>query len=396
MKGQIYSLIVIVLVIPLLIFIITYITFIEKTNTEIIDKIVADQIHQTEKIISNDFDKAITTAGKRAILSLINIIINGSNITNPEVFMVELMTNGSYNGTSEPIMFGNTIEDWKNKILTVGINFNKSLSYSNVTSSADDEFDILTSLQYSVSVVDRTNRSRIEKNDTKNVLISIEGFDDPLFLIKTSGFSNRKIKIYPYSYYALKVFAGTTTENCTGNVSFTGPADSEKIFVTTDSTSVSGWKGVISENSVIPSVSCYMLGVPNAVSILQSLINSEEYEKIYLDETTGVWSLPIEEYIKNGYYSSFVISGPSFFRRMEGNISATTDGIQSIVRKDDIPSGSPFEGRTEQVSVDYLFFDSATHTGYPVRILDDDIPSLRLDCTQAANYNLTELVQTTC
>lgn len=395
MKGQIYSFIVILIVIPILLFILTYISALNEADNDVVDKIIADQIHQAEEIISDDFDRALKISGRRAILSMVNIVVsNATYITESEDHMVELMLNGSYDNESIPLMFNNTIYDWSSRILNVGIGYEKVLNFSNLTVGNYDGFRVNASMNYYISVTDRLNKTRVEKNGTKIVLISTEGFEDPLLLKESGGFVSRKIIEYPYDFHALKVFAGTTTGNCSGNLSFNpGSPDPNEILVTTDSTGDhSGWKGVISENAVVPTGStCYMLSATDAVNILNNLVNENNYNKVYLDEITGVWMLPIDEALSSEYYSSFATSGPNMFGRLEGNLNTASNGLESFLY---ISGYNTTIG--DQITIDYLYFDPVAHQGYGVRILEDDYSWLRLDCTEGAKYNISELVKNSC
>jgi len=402
-KGQIYSFIVILIIIPLVIFILVNIISLQQADKNTIDKIISDQIHQTESIITGDFNRAIKTGGRRSLLAMMNVLLQnetGQYVTDAKGHMVELMTNGSYDNEINIIMFNNTLPVWRDKILSVGINFDKTLNYSNLEVTNYDGFNILATLNYEVTVADRTNKSRVDKNGTKTILISAQGFEDPIVVLETGGLASKRVTKSPYPFQALKVYSGTTTGNCSGNLTFDDSVpDPSKILVNeTTSAATVGWRGVISEDNGIPGVTCYMLDASNAVVMLSKLVNDTGYEKVYLDEITGVWMLPIEDVISSGYYSTFATSGPDFLDRLEGRLTETANGLESFVNVEEMKSigfhQSPVDD--DKTSIDYLYFDSAVHTGYPVRLLESTYSWFRLNCTQGMKYNLSELVQNNC
>ena len=160
-------------------------------------------------------------------------------------------------------------------------------------------------------------------------------------------------------------------------------------FPAADSAGVSGFAGVVSENSAVPSVSCYVLGLANATSVVNVTVTWSGYEEIYLDEQTdGAWSLPIREAIDNGYYFRFASSGPDMFRRLEGSLRQSDNGMETFINMPRIIA-SDVPVKPDQVSLAYLYFSGNTYTGYPVRGLQD---WFRSNATISARYNLTELM----
>ncbi len=391
MKAQAYSLIAVMVSVPLMAFLVFYMgSWQNMEYGSSYHKIIADQVAGIGKGVERDFRNALSIAGKRAMLAATDkVILEGLYLDDAVSSIKELLVNGTLDGNESFVMENNTIEYWLFKIEQSVQEMNINLSYSNL-SVYDSSSGIIIEVDLIVNISDTMNIAEISKTERERVNVSVEYIEDPLFPLNTGGYVGRSIVFYPYSYHAIKVLSGTVTGNCSGNVSFdrNDPDPSQKILVTNSSSGVSGFLGVISEDNGTPSVSCYMLGVPDAVQKINRTIQAG-FAEIYLDnQSGGAWSLPVKEAIDNGYYSVFPVSGPGILGRLEGNLSERTYGMESFVNIPELQSRD-IAVKQDQVSIDYIYFSGQTYTGSPVR----GLPSwFRIDAANAAKYNLTELV----
>ena len=113
-------------------------------------------------------------------------------------------------------------------------------------------------------------------------------------------------------------------------------------------------------------------------------INSTPYDGNYV---SGTDTSNLISHINGLYYTNS--SGPSFLMRLEGNLSDSPVGIESIVRLPDLEA----QGMTvyERSSVDYIYFGNATPTIYSINNTYEDwfrLDEAHLDNYQA--YNLKE------
>ena len=242
------------------------------------------------------------------------------------------------------------------------------------------------------NVSDKLNIARIDKEIDKEILVSVEGTEDPIFPVNTIGYVGRKIEKFPYPFHALKIKTGTSAiGNCRGNITFDplDPEPADKILVTTNSSGISGFLGVVSEDSVIPGVACYLLNVGNAVEKINYTWNWSDYNEIYIDnQSSAVWSLPIREALDKGYYASFNVSGPNMLMRLEGNMSSKRNGFETFINIPDLQSaGLPVD--SNKVSIAYIYFSSGSSPGLSVRGLQS---WFRMDAANSDKYNLTELI----
>ncbi len=392
-RGQVYSLIAVLIAIPLFLFIVFYMTTSQTIKSGITEKIIADQLHQTEKIMEKDFSNAIGISGKRATLAATNkVVIDGIPLASgtADSGLRELILNGSLDGNESLIMVDNTIEDWRNRILNIDTGFDIYLNYSNLQIENHNGFNLKVTVNLEVNVSDSSGTARIDKALEKEILVSMEDLEDPIFALNTGGFVSRIIKKYPYPYYANKTVIGTgSSGNCSGIVSFDpGSPDSSKILVVNNASTASGsWRGVVGELTNPPSgISCYIIGATGAINKINYSVQQSNYSYIYLDTlTTSVWSLPIKEGIEQGHY--YPGDGPNFLERLEGNLSSSANSFETFVNIPQLQAaGIPI--KEDQISVAHLYFQSQIINGVSVRGLPD---WFRINIAYATKYNLNEL-----
>jgi hypothetical protein len=397
-KSQAYSLIAILLAIPIFIFITQYMISSQTTRTDIAEKIIADQIVQLESSIEDDISKALDICGKRALLTAVDYItINGFYLDNSTFRLKELMENGKINDTESRLMVNNTLPDWENSILKTPTNFFVKLNHTHIEIKNHNGFELNVSVFANITVSDRLDTARIKKeNLLKEVKIPIEGVEDPVYTLNSEGFVRRTVMKSPYPYTAIILVNGTSSKGfCEGPVTFNSSnPNPDEILVINNASGISGFKGVVGETNNVPSdnVDCYVIGADNAVDIINNSVNAVGYYEIYIDNSTScplaVWHLPINLDIENGYYRSG--DGPNFLMRLEGNLSNSTDGfgIESFVNIEELRSQG-IEICDDCSVVDYLYFTKSNINTCNVRGLPD---WFRIDGYHAAKYNLTELL----
>ncbi len=392
--GQLYSLIAILMAIPILFFITYYISSVQTMKFGTSERIIADQLKETQRSIEMDFVRAVEISGVRACLGATDYMIReGQPLDDSEFRFKELMENGTIFGNQTYVMQDNTINDWRNDIYSITPGFNLFLNYSNLSIQNHNGFNLIAKVRLDFNISDKLETAKISKNVDKEILIPLENIEDPIFPYKTYGIVPRSITFYPYPYHAIKIVTGSTSSgNCSGNVTYdpSDPSPANKILVTQNASGVSGFAGVVGEYSDIPGTSCYVVGAGNAVNLTQTLLNQSGYPELYIDQNTnGLWSLPINDALNKGYYSKFEnSSGPNILQRLEGNLSESKNGIETFVSVPELQAwGVPV--KTNQISLAYIYFRNQTYTGTKVRGLPD---WFRINGTYATRYNLTDLM----
>lgn len=329
LKGQFYSMIAIVVIIPILIFITGTMVSIQETKFSATEKIISDQLHIVEKSIEEDFHKGVEISIRRAFLALIdNQILNGSyyEVDESGNIIMELLENGTIYGEPNFIMTNNTLNEWKSRILEVSTGFDVDFTFTYPTGLFDGT-EIYGDYGMDIEVSDKFGISKINKtNVRKEYRISIEDLEDPIFPLGTNGLVRRKFKMYPYDLYVARFnstpgnFANTGVFK-TGNMTTdTGTPSLSKVLLINDVSGYSGWGCIIGETGIKdPSQDCYML-VDSLSDITDAMNSVNNYSEILIDDQTqDAWFLPFKMGVLNKTYflPQGNATGPNIFDRCE-------------------------------------------------------------------------------
>jgi hypothetical protein len=385
--GQLYSVIAIMIIIPLLTFVLFSLQEYQLSSRQHIESLVADQQMQLYSNLERDFTRAVEIITKRAFLAAMNhVATTGIPLNNATAGIEELIFNGTLEGNVSVIMVGNTLIDWITKLEAIETRFAVSLHPYNLSIHNVDGFMYSAKINVIVNISDRLNTSFINRDVRKEVSFSVEGLEDPLYTLGTQGLTARNIKRYTFPHYADKIATGSGEGDCAGNVTFDPmDTDSSKILVTDNASGISGFAGIVAEAGDLPSVSCYLVGVTNAVNAVNDTVQQSGYYKVSIDnDTAAVWSLPLSDALH--LYSHFATTnGPDYRTRLEGSLQSSSEGIETFVMQD---AGIP--SKPEQSRVAHLYFSNTTTTGYPVRGFPD---WFRIDVSNTNKYNLDELLE---
>lgn len=393
-SGQMYSILMILMIVPILLFLVLYLTASQDLKFGTTEKIIADQQHQVAQEIENDFVRAMKITGKRALLAAVNkVAVDGEYLDNSTLRIHELITNSSLYGYSNTLMANNTLSEWRSRVLSQEHSFIIDASFSDPVVQNYDGINIKISMVVTVNVSDRLNASRIDRVVLKEVLVSVDGIEDPTFPLNTNDYVKRVVTAYPFPYYTMKIQGSQNVGNCSGNSTYNpnDPSPSGKILVIQNTTGISnpalqGFSGVVvkdTENLGLKGVACFVSGATEVLSIPQG-------QKTWIDNmTASAWLLPINIGIQENHY--YKGAGPNFLQRLEGDLSPSPDGkgLESFVA-DEI--GIP--DKPVQTRVDYMFFSNQSYPGCKrARWVDDWI---RLQPSEMSRYNLTELSYSVC
>ena len=150
------------------------------------------------------FNTVVSAATYKTILSLA-LYENSTHsyLKNIDSGFYEVMLNGTINGipidsvTGKKIMENNTLTNWSNKIISTArdaYNVNTTISLNDVTIRQTKPFNIDTTLVMNINV--KSNVAEWNISNLKiSTSISIEGFDDVLYLVNSDGRTANKIKM---------------------------------------------------------------------------------------------------------------------------------------------------------------------------------------------------------
>jgi hypothetical protein len=152
--------------------------------------------------LEQDIPRQLYIAGYRTIFIFEKKISNeGSYISDLNSSFNELFFNRSLNGIDEEIMTGATYEDIKTSMEDMGknINVNVFVQSNSIRMMQEDPWRIKIVFDAIISVEDSGGLASLNKSGKYYAYIPIESFEDPLYMISTSGLVARKINKTVYN-----------------------------------------------------------------------------------------------------------------------------------------------------------------------------------------------------
>jgi hypothetical protein len=394
MKAQFYSVLAVILTLPIFIFTVQYLAYSQKLSYSVADRVISDQLNQLVGSIELDTEKAMEICGRRALLAATNYVIDtGSPLSDAKANLTTLMLAGTINNTENFMMINNTMPNWSQRILSKPVNFDVILEYGNVSIDNNDGVSLLVGMDLNITITDKLDIAKIEKSNVrKYVTISLLGLEDPMFPLNTQGFIRRIIRLASPSHFCRNVVTGSdnSSGSCGGVITFNkSEDDNTKILAADDSAGIvfSRHLGVIleDEENLTGQISCSLTGNNSAVALVNDTITSTGYESIYVDEDTeSAWSMPGTAYFAERYY--YPGDGPNFLQRLEGNYSTSNNGILTFVYVPELEEQA-FEIK-DYSRIAYLYF-SEQGLCEKVRNAPD---WFGIDASYAADFNVTGLM----
>ncbi len=194
-KGMFFTIIAIIISILFISSVIVHERFAQIEKMEQIE-LRAETIDDFLSAIERDFERALYISGYRALLSIDSYIIDsGIFVDDAEQSFLSLITNATLQGSSYPIMQNQTLEDWTLKVEVIAQQFDidADIDVLSVSLSQDDPWYLTVESQINISLSDERGVASWKRTwDAKNS-IPIDGFNDPLYVVKTNGVVLRKI-----------------------------------------------------------------------------------------------------------------------------------------------------------------------------------------------------------
>ena len=296
-KSQIFSLIAIAIIMLLFVSYEVYSIIYERAAIKTRIRTMDNFLFSLEQ----DLSRKLYISGFRIIFLAENEITRtGNYIPSFQNFFEEAISNGTINGQVTEILYGTTIQNITEDIQEKADKMSIIANFTNVkvSVSQEDPWNLVIYFNATLNLTDKRNLAGWYKNETIKSFVSIEGFEDPLYLISTSGIA-RKIYRTPYE----------------GNYVNEG------------------------------------------------------------DKTN------LSSHLENKYYANNT-DAPSFIHRIEGNLQANPNGIETFVY---IPEFSAM-GFSKSI-VDHIYFNLADNTQGSTIL---DMPSwFKIDTNHCLRYQLT-------
>lgn len=261
-----------------------------------------DTMNNFVSMIEDDLPRKLYISGFRSVfLFEKRIVESGSYIDDVENRFNELFFNGTLYGSDEGLMNGIIFSDIESNYNDAGNRINVDVNFSNpvVNISQEDSWRIKISIVMDVLINDKSGLALWNRTYTGENYVSVQGFEDPLYLIKSNG-----LIVHPIN------------------------------------------------------------------------------KTVYTTFVTGGNASNLLSHTRNGYYKNST-SAPSFLQRLEGDLSANENGIESLVYLPDLSTQGI--STKEKSVVDYIYFS----TDNPAFSSVAGMPSwFRLDNEHLDDYGL--------
>lgn len=141
--------------------------------------------------LENDAPRAQYIAGFRGVYSLSNYVCSHGDPVNVDLAYDEVFTNGTIEGNESYalLMKNQSIKSWTKRmsLLAESMNLILNISVSNVSVVHATPFSLKATMDISYNLTDRLDTASWNRSRTIVSYISIEGWQDPLFSLRTNG-----------------------------------------------------------------------------------------------------------------------------------------------------------------------------------------------------------------
>ncbi len=178
-------------------FILIFLFFVKtKTETKLEEKIDLtrtriDTMDQYIDGVEEDIQRALYITGFRSVLALNQYLLksNGTYINSTQEAFQEAIFNGTVNGTQDALVSGSTIYEWVANVREKGNNLNINLEVRDPELAVyqTDPWHIKLELNATVIAEDIRGLASWNRRPTIISIISVEGFEDPLYIVNTYG-----------------------------------------------------------------------------------------------------------------------------------------------------------------------------------------------------------------
>lgn len=388
-KGIFYSILTIVILLPLIALSSTYSESLRGYGTDIGSNVRMKSGLYFLNSINDDFDRAVDIIGRRSMTACINkVVIDGEGLESAESSILELFENNSLDGVPSEIVDYN-IYDWMNKsdaiVLKRGFVLEREIT--SVSVSMEDPWNVMFTLEMSMKLRDKENLFSYEKNETKRIPVSIEGLEDPIYILGTDGKMTRKIYKFEGNLTNLVMTGsggngwGAGTSVKTDNPDSVTDKDEKVLVKSSIGESHAAFAGVVTASNSTPLEAPFVTGaewneVKNDTRIVVEGTQGEVWD------IQNLYSIHEEKMYIEG-------NGPSFIDRLEGSLSNSYPGagLESLVDKEDVleKTGSVYD----RSNVDYIYFNGASPNIYSVKGMPSTMSWVfRIDEAHRARYGV--------
>jgi len=156
----------------------------------------------------NDLSKSVYISGFRALTAMVKKVVETGDYCEIDDFK-ELVIYGTLDGEANNIMTNMTLSDWVSRAENISRAFHVNLSVEiiNVTLEQKTPWEVEVNAYCRILLADST--ASFERTEKITSLISVIGFEDPLYVVGTNGAVTNIIRKTPFSSFV----SGNDTSN---------------------------------------------------------------------------------------------------------------------------------------------------------------------------------------
>ncbi len=199
-KGMYFTLMTIILLI-LFSFLVSIPSYKRQQEKMFVTEMRVESMNNLLKDIQRDAQRGLYISAHRAILSAEEqIITTGDFLEDIELVLEEAIVNGTFYGEKSHIMDNSTFTDWINKIERDVSKFNveAEIRIKNVDVFQDNPWFVKASANITVYIRDFADIAYWDRDEKIETEVSIIGFEDPLYIVKSYGRTTNIITMTPY------------------------------------------------------------------------------------------------------------------------------------------------------------------------------------------------------
>lgn len=395
-SGQFFSMITVLMVLPLFALSITFTEAMSGYGSEMGEHIRLKSGYHYYHSLDQDLGRAAVSIGERTTISAINHTVStGEGLESPREGLEEIFTEGTLDGKQQPLVT-DTMEGWINDIEEVPEQrgYGLEVDWQDLEVDMYDPWHISFRMDYHFQLEDRRNMFRLDKDLSKANPVSVKGREDPLVTIGTEGIFYQEVKACDFEELTTKVLHGQGSNSWSSGESLVLEEDAdpgnigeseEKILV----------KGSLEDEDVINDF---------AGAVLGELVDGEEVEKPYLvNETLDVDKFPNQtrvvvdgeeggawavENLYRMWREACYIGGdnaPDFLDRLGNNLTVESEyGLNAFIRKGELEdAGVSVDG--DRSNLAHIYFSDEDVENLRVKGMPD---SFRIDSESAEKLDI--------
>ncbi len=188
-KGLAYTLVAVILVVVSVLLFSIQSGFRLRDETLVVETRIAT-INEFMKDIQKDLARGMTIASHRSLLAILEVeTSSGAFVEDSKAAFAEAFFNGTVNGTQRSIMQNSSFINWTQRIKTEAekIGIDVGFEIYNLSIEHSSPWDLEINSTVGINAVDKQGTASWAITKKISAPISIKGFEDPLYIIKTSG-----------------------------------------------------------------------------------------------------------------------------------------------------------------------------------------------------------------